>query len=481
VLALALSPVDAQGAGEENAVYAHVEFEPGASVQSVDQRLADYTRILSELPGIEGVQSTARRGSGSVLVRFSPAATRADAVAEACRRTGVPGGFAWVPEPSNGERSWTLTVSGDDDAECRRLAALAAEAVSSLPFVLDTVLDFKPGPEDVVLRPDRVKASVLGTGFAQAAEALRRGVHGPVAYKRIDDNGETDVRVTTRRAAGGMLPGIADAESLLVPTQAGTVRVDSFMRLTRERDVSRIYRSDRRRVASITMRSLAMDPRKARDMVMKAIAGIDRPAAYSLEFDRGAIEAAEKLGGVGFSFLVAALLSYMASAMVTESFGAPLVVLSSLPPALAVPALLMAATGKPMNAAIACAFVAVSGMAVNASVLTVEERRSDERRRSSRSMSVPAGAMDLYRITRARLGSLAATSGTSIAGALPLLVLSGSGDAMARALAFVTATGTAASFFVALTVVPAMARAWPRLFRNFALSRTGPSDGPETG
>jgi multidrug efflux pump subunit AcrB len=214
---------------------------------------------------------------------------------------------------------------------------------------------------------------------------------------------------------------------------------------------------------------------------MKAIAGIDRPAAYSLEFDRGAIEAAEKLGGVGFSFLVAALLSYMASAMVTESFGAPLVVLSSLPPALAVPALLMAATGKPMNAAIACAFVAVSGIAVNASVLTVEERRSDERRRSSRSMSVPAGAMDLYRITRARLGSLAATSGTSIAGALPLLVLSGSGDAMARALAFVTATGTAASFFVALTVVPAMARAWPRLFRNFALSRTGPSDGPETG
>ncbi len=480
IIALALSPMNPQGSSEENSVYAHVEFEAGASATSVDERLADYTRILSALSGIEGVQSTARRGSGSVMARFAPEKTDRDTVAEACRRIGVPGGFAWVPEPSSGERSWELSVSGDDDAECRRVAERAAEAVSSLPFVLDTVLNFKDGPADVTLRPDRAKASALGAGFAQAADALRRGVHGPVAYKRLDDDGETDVRVSARRGISGVLPGIADAASLLVLTESGSVRVDSFMSVTREREPSRIYRRDRRRVASITMRSRPIDPRKAREEVETAIAGVERPAGYSLEFDRAAIEAADRLSGVGLSFVVAALLAYMATALVTESFGAPLVVLSSLPPSLAVPALLIAATNTQVNAAIACAFVAVSGIAVNASVLTVDERRADEGRAAASSASGPAGAMDLYRITRARLGSLAATSGTSVAGALPLLLLSGAGDSMARSLAFVTATGTAASFIVALTVVPALSRAAPRLFRSFALSSVGSSDCPKT-
>ncbi len=470
IIALVASPIDTSLGVDENAVYAHVEFEPGSAIDSVDGRLADYAVALLSREGVTSVQTTARKEAGSVLATFERLATNRDLVVEAARSLGVPGGFVWVPEPSAGERSWSLSVYGDDDAECRRLAIEASAEVSRLPFVIDTVLNFKDGAPGIELRPDRERSAAMGIGFSGVAESLRRSVYGPVAYKRLNGGVETDVRVTALRKSD---PVVADVLSTLVMSTAGPVRIGAFMTMHRRRDASSIQRQDRRRVASFTMRSRQVDPRTARDAVTEAMADLELPAGYSVEFDRDAMEAAERLAGVGFTFIIAVALAYMATAAVTESFGAPLLVMSILPPSLAVPALILAVAGVPVDAASACAFVAVSGMAVNASVLVVEERRSrlDGNKRAS--------ASELYAITRARVGSLAATCGTTVAGALPFLFLHDSGGALVRSLAFVAATGTAASFFMALSVIPALARAAPRLFESFQYSDSSPKKGTE--
>jgi multidrug efflux pump subunit AcrB len=470
IVAVVVSPIDTSAAWDENVVYVHVEFEPGAAIDSVDKRLAGYAVALRSREGVTCVQSTARQGSGSVLAAFDPSSTSRDRVAEAARNIEVPGGFAWVPEPSVKERSWRLSVFGDDDAVCRRLAIDVSAAVSRLPFVIEAVLNFKDGAPGVALRPDRERAAALGIDFSSAADAVRRAVYGPVAYKRIDNGVETDVRVT---ALGKAPPVVGDILSTLLLSSAGPVRVDAIMTPYRGQDVSRIQRLDRRRVASITMRSRMVDPRSARDAVDTAVADLRLPPGYSLEFDRDAMQVAERLGGVGSTFILAVVLSYMATAALTESFGVPLLVMSTLPPSLAVPALILAAAGVPLDAASACAFVAVSGMAVNASVLVVNERRSrlDDAGR--------AGAADLYAVTRARLGSLAATCGTTVAGALPFLFLRGTDGALVRSLAFVAAAGTFASFFMALCMIPALARAAPRLFHSISYPEPGYRKGTE--
>lgn len=470
LMAVLVMPLETRELSEDNAVNAQLEFEPGTAAASVDLSMADYSQALSSTEGLKSIQSTARRGSGSVFVSFDPAATDRDRVAAALRKIHVPGGFVWIPGSSSGERSWELVVSGADDTECQRLCSIAAQAVSALPFISETVLNFKDGPLDLVLSPDRNRSASLGLGFQDAAAALRASIHGPVAYKRLGKNGETDVRVTVQRTG---FPETMDAYSTLVLSSNGWMRVDSFMEGTRSRDASRINRRDRQRIASITMRSGPVDPRKARTAVLDAVSGMELPPGYRIEFDREAIEAASRLGGAVWSFLLAAAFAYMVTAAVTESFGAPLAVLSALPPSLAVPALLLWATGTPMDATVACAFVAVSGMVVNASVLTVDERRSQH------SSSI-AGAFDLYRIMRARFGSLAATSGTTVVGALPFLFLSDAGSTMVRSLAFVAATGTAASFVMAITIVPALASVAPALFRGFDLSENHVEEGVQT-
>jgi len=470
LMAVSVMPLETREFPDENAVNAQLEFEPGTATARVDLVMADYSKALSGTEGLKSIQTTARRGSGSVFASFDPAVTERDRIAAALRKIHVPGGFVWIPGSSSGGRSWELVVSGADDAECRRLCSLAARAVSAVPFIIETVLNFKDGPLDLVLSPDRDRAAGVGLGFQDAASALRASIHGPVVYKRLGENGEIDVRVTVRRAG---FPGASDASSTLVLSSGGGVRVDSFMEVTRTRDASRINRRDRQRIASITMRSGPVDPRKARTAVLEAVSVMELPPGYRIEFDREAIEAAGRLGGAGWSFLFAAAFAYMVTAVVTESFGAPLAVLSALPPSLAVPALLLFITGTPMDATVACAFVAVSGMVVNASVLTVDERRSQH-------SSGTAGALDHYRLMRARFGSLAATSGTTVVGALPFLFLSDAGSAMVRSLAFVAATGTAASFVMALTIVPALASAAPALFRGFDLSENRVKEGLQT-
>lgn len=477
--ALASSPFYEAAAPEPRSVFIRLEFEPGLSPESVHGRLAAYALRLKKSQGVETVLTTARLGSGSALVRFDPGSTSREALAERCRSGAPPEAFAWLPSASPGERLWEATVSGDDDAVCRREAERLAAAVARLPFVIDVALDFKDGPEALVMRPDRERASALGMSFAGAAEALRRGVHGPVAYKRIGEGGETDVRVSIGRrdaetagAAGAAdrLPALDDLEAVLVPTASGAARADEVMGFVRERDASRIYRRDRRRVASITIRSKPTDPRVAGAAVAAAAARLGLPPGYAVEFDRAALEAAALARAAALSFACAVALAYMVVAAVTESFGAPLAVMAALPPSLAAPALLLRLVGAPMNAAVACAFVAVSGMAVNASVLTVEERRAGVAAGRGR---VPSDR-ELYRVLRARLGSLAATSATSVAGCLPFLFMAEGASSSARSLAFVAATGTAASLIASLTLIPALARAFPGLFEAFRPPRHRP-------
>lgn len=472
--ALAFSPVDAGATPEPGTLYARLEFEPGLSPEAIDGRLAPYAAMLRNNHGVEAVLTTARLGSGSAFIRFDPRSTSREALAALCRSAAPSGAFVWSPSAAAGERLWEATVSGDDDAVCRREAERLAELVSRLPFAIEVALNFKEGPEIVVVRPDRERASALGVGFARAAEALRRGVHGPVAYKRVGEDGETDVRVSLARGGGdaaagaGALPSLADLAAVLIPAGDGAARADAVMDFSRERDAARIHRRDRRRVASITIRSAPMDPRVAGAAVVAAASKLALPPGYAVEFDRAALEAAALLRGAALSFICAAALAYMAVAALTESFGAPLAIVAVLPPSLAVPAILLRLAGAPLNAALACAFVAVSGMAVNASVLTVEERRAGAGAGRGRAPS----DRELYRVVRARLGSLLATSATSVAGSLPFLFMAGDAPSPARALAFVAATGTAASLVSALTLVPALARAFPGLFEAFNPERS---------
>lgn len=462
VVALFLETPDARARDDGGAVFVHVEMEGGASVERVDESLSAYASRLRACEGVTLVQSTARRGSGSVLARYDAAATTEARVAAAARNLPLSGGFAYVPEPVAGEAVWALMVYGDDTMACRRLAGEAARAVSGLPVVKGVVFNFKEEPDTIAVRVDRDKAASVGSSFSSVSRALRLSIFGPVAYKRLEPAGDMDVRIIARRNGP---PSIAAIGAVRAQAESGYVLVGSIAKVERERGASTIARRGRRRVASLDIRTSAMDARAARREIGRALSGLSVPSGYAVEFDRAAIEAADRLSGMTLSFLAAVALAFMASAAASESLKAPLVMLLALPPSLAAPAVILVATGMSMDAYAACAFVAVSGAVVNASLVVIEEIREGCRGAPGR-----IKASGVYGLARLRLPSLLATTCTSLAGSVPFLLLPGSAGALAKPLALVSVFGTAASFLSALCLVPAVAAAVPSLFYPSRLS-----------
>jgi multidrug efflux pump subunit AcrB len=439
VFALFTKGVDTSGYGSEDSVYAQVEFEGGLLAEEADRLLAAYGEKLASCAGIKNVETGARTGSGSLLISFDPKLTRAQTVREIAKNIPIPGGFVFFQENSNKDRYWEIKIYGDEDQKCRELAEELAYLCASHPLIRERVLNFKQGSKKLLLLPDREIIAAGGAeskaGFASAASRARLGVYGPVAYKKMNADGEIDVRIRT----GGIKP--PDREETLSILTGGGLRLSSLMKTKEEVEPSSIRRDDRRRTASITVSTAPMDPRRVRREIGEVIKKIDFPPGYSAEFDPDAIRQAKALSATVLSLVLAVIFCYMIIASINESFIVPLLILCAIPPSLAVPALCLALSGSAYNSAVACAFIAVSGMTVNAAVLCVDGLRKNP---------------GVYSALRRKMPVLLATTATTVAGALPFLFLTEGANTLIRTLSLTGALGVACSCICSVTVIPAL-------------------------
>ncbi|MDR0878233.1 MAG: efflux RND transporter permease subunit [Treponema sp.] len=460
--ALIINGADAGIESSGDSVYAHIEFEGGLRAEAADRLLAEYAEKLKETSGesIKSVQTSARTASGSVLISFDNHKAGPDQIRSLAKSVEIPGGFIFFPETSSGERNWEIKIFGDEDQKCREKAEELARLCAFHPLVRETVLNFKEGSRRITFVPDRERLNTAGVLFSDAMDTLRRGVHGPVAYKRINSERETDVRV---RWNGAGTPSRKETEGILINAADNTasITLDSLVKTKEGREPAGIRREDRRRTASITISTKPMDPRRVKQALAGTLDNLELPPGYTVEFDRGAIQRAEALSGTVLSFLLALLFCYMVIASVNESFTLPLAILSVVPPSLAIPALFLAAGGQPVNPVSACSFVAVSGMAVNASVLCADGLRFFAEKRK---IITP---VRLYLLLRERLPCLLATGGTTIAGALPFLFLREGTNSFVRSLSLVTALGVASSCVCSVSFLPALLVIFRKIFIFF--------------
>ena len=459
LISLFVTGTDIAAVESENSVYARVEFDGGFRKEEGDKLLANWASSFIMNEGILAVQTSARTGSGQILVSFDPAMVKGGEVRSMLRRPEIPGGFVYLPEPSGDERSWEIKVFGDDDSVCRLLAEKAAGLCIGLQAVREIVLNFRDGNPGLVLYPVRDRLADSGLSFSAAADTIRRGIYGPVIYKRIENDMEVDVRLKlSDSSANGTVAVdfIPDDFYLRLPVigtnSAGPdfIRADSLLYGINENEPSVIRREDRRRAASFSVRTGVMDPVRVKEQTSAVLKQLELPPGYVIEFDPEAIRQAEALSGTGFRIILALLFCYMVMAAINESFGFPLLILAAVPPSLAVPVLVMTLTGTAMNAVLACSLVAVSGMTVNASIITGAEFR--------RRKMVPGCSLQgyFYSVTRHCFPVLLATTCTTIMGAAPFVFLREGGNSMLRSLSLVTILGVSASWICSLLLIPSL-------------------------
>jgi len=444
--------VDTVSYHSEDSVYAQVEFDGSLLAQEVDRLLASYSEQLLILDGVRNVETGARTGSGSVLISFDPKQTKAHLIRESAKQIYIPGGFIFFHESSLNDRYWKIYIYGEEDQKCRELAEELAHISADHPLINERVLNFKQGSRKLILLPDREKMAESNVYFSAAASRVRLGVFGPVAYKRMNADEEIDVRIRTGKNVKHQSRN--EIMNLLVPGRnenaISNLHISSLMNTRDETEPSSIRRENRRRSASITISTKPMDPRRIKKELAEVISRIDLPPGYSIEFDPEAIKESENLSATVLSLILAVIFCYMIIACINESFSIPLLVLSAIPPSLAIPAICLVLSGNSYNSSIACAFIAVSGMTVNAAILCVDaiRRRSQERKIKT--------IFCIYSALREKLPALLSTTGTTVAGAIPFLFLTEGANTIIKTLSLVSALGIACSCLFSITVIPSI-------------------------
>jgi multidrug efflux pump subunit AcrB len=466
IAAIVLSGTDTGASSSEGTVFVQIEYDGGILTEKVDNLLSTWAEQIKINNGIINVQTSSRISHASALINFDPKLITAEEAARLARTVDAGGGFVYITQSVPGQRTWNIQFSGSDDMECRRIAREAASLCRVIQAVEDVVLNFKDGSNNITIKPDRKKLAELGTNVEQSSifsilgAALRWGVHGPVAYKRIAPesaaSGETDVRV---RAMGNGIPSRKDIENLplnleVQNAQSGYIRLNSLVNIEEGKEPSGIRRDGRRRTASISIRTKVVDARRVRDLVMPMIEKIKMPDTYSAEFDREAVENSDAIRNSIYYFLAAIIFCYMIIAAVNESFVIPLMVLAVVPPSLSIPVIFLILSGSRLNAAIVCSLIAVCGVTVNSAVITAGAVSLPSRRRCG---GIGDNTALLYQGIKKVIPLIAGTGLTTVISAVPFLFLREGSNELVRSLSVITVFGAAASCVFSISLVPALA------------------------
>jgi multidrug efflux pump subunit AcrB len=473
ITAILISGADIGETESEDSLFLQIEFPGGYRKEEVDKAVSEWAEKIKKNEGINKIQSGSSIGSATVLINFNPVIIKNYKVRELAAKEVVRDGFVYINEPSSTERIWEVKVFGDSVEKCKIIVEDAAAICAALPFVRQTVFNFKEGSPKLILEPDRRKISSGQNSniisFREIATEARNALFGPVIYKKLEKEngaGEIDVRMKNRSSSILLKHEI---DEILLSSNYGnnnvSFKIESVMTGMEKKGLSSIRRENRRRFVSMSIKTKPEDPRKIRDLLMPKLSQIALEPGYSIEFDRIAIESAQSLSGMVYLFLIAVLFCYIVIAISNQSLVLPFPVLSIIPPSVALPALFLYFTGSSFNMLTACAFIAVSGVAVNSAVLLTDEISCCL---SDKINYINLETIEKYHIVyksiRRKLPALLATNITTISTSLPFLFLGEGVNTVIRTLSLVTALGVGASCVFSIFLIPSLAVLMPFLF-----------------
>ena len=445
-----------------DSVFGHVEFNGSLLIDETDRILAEYTISLLKYQGIINVQTEARVGSGSILISFDQKKLNNNEVQDIAKSIPLFDGFIYFPEASAKKRHWEIKIFGDDDRLLKELALNLAFIINNSSLIIDQVLNFKENSKILRIIPNFEKTNETKNLFINISNIIRNSIYGPVIYKKNILNREIDVRMKTGNffdnLNGISIPYKKDINELIIISDknSGPIQLESLIKIIEENGLSSIRRENRRRFTSITISTLPMDPRYIKSQLNSIFQNFSLPSGYIIEFDAEAIEKAQAVSKIVFLLFISILFCYMLIAAINESFILPIIIISAIPISLSVPIIFISIINYPINIKTACAFVVVSGIAINSAILCALNFRQLVR--------IDNKGYNLYKILRKQLPALISTTFITISSAVPFLFLKEDNNSFIKILSIITILGIFTSSICAISIIPS-------LFIKFYLKR----------
>lgn len=344
-----------------------------------------------------------------------------------------------------GGKSMQYNISGPDIEKLREYGEELVKKVKAIPGAVDVELTTYFSKPEYRIEIDRNRAHDLGVKINDIASSLRTLVGGTEDITKFKDGDELfEVRV---RAEEGYRNTKELLEAMIIPSESGTVRLDSVANVVEGEGPTQIERSQRQRKVTIEANTLGLSLNTLIKETDKAFKEMNASVEYTGGVTGRAEEMGKMLSGFILAFAMAFIFIYIVLASQFESFVYPLSIIIALPLTLPFAFLSLILAGQDLTLFSIMGLFMLFGVVKKNAILQVETTNQ------LRAKGMPRHEASL-KANHMRLRPILMTTLTLIACMIPTALGQGAGSGSRRAMAWVIIGGQALSLLITLLMTP---------------------------
>ncbi len=371
---------------DEGMAQVALELPPGTPVERMETVVDRAEGLLREIPEITEVLTTIGQGSGGFFsggADVNQAYLQLTLESEEHTETFLPRIrelLAAIPDAEvtvtltqtmggGGESPLQVLVKGPDQSRLEEVATRATALVEDIPGLVDVRNSLDDPRPEVVFHPDREVMSEYGLTVAQVGGALRTYIEGatPAVYR--EEGEERDIRV---RLEPGSRDRAEELTDMQIRTRSGMIPVNALGEVAREGAEATILRDSKQRTVQIDAEIGAGSLTDLAAQIRTRLDAMDFPPGYSYEITGEFEMFQESITEMLKALVIAIVLTYLALAMILESFIHPFTIMLTLPLGAVGAVFALFLTASNLNLFSMMAMIMLVGIVVNNAILILD-------------------------------------------------------------------------------------------------------------
>ncbi|WP_031529757.1 efflux RND transporter permease subunit [Dyadobacter crusticola] len=455
-------------AADQGELIVKVELDPSASIYQTNMVTQQVEKMIMDKPEVINVFSSVGFVSGSVAGAANNAnlAELTVTLVDKKERSFTPAEFGLNMQqeinaviPGIKVSSAATSISGQSQApiqvaikgvdlqQVRAVAAQFKETIENVPGTQSVELSVKNQKQEVNVKLNREKMTLLGLDASQVGKALQNAFSGDDQSKFKQSGNEYDIKIGLDAYNRSEISNVKNLS--FTNSDGQSFLLSQFATVGDALGESVLQRNNRLNAITINANVVGRPVGSVSDEIAAKAAKIKLPEGISIEYLGDTKNQGDAFGSLGIALVTAVLLVYLIMVALYESLIYPFVVLFSIPVALIGAFLALALTMETLNIFSIIGVIMLLGLVSKNAILIVDfTNELKEKGHSTRDALIEAG--------KERLRPILMTTLAMILGMLPIALASGAGSEVKNGMAWVIIGGLTSSMVLTLFIVPSV-------------------------
>ena len=443
---------------DRSSVTIRTQGTEGVSYEYIRDYTEDVNRVVDSIcPDADNISARVASGSGNVRITLKDLQDRdysqmevAEEITKALSGKTKARSFVQQQSSFGGRRGGMpiqYVLQATNLEKLQEVLPVFMEKVNSNPMFRMADVNLKFSKPEARLSVDRDRAGILGVSTRDVAQTLQYGLSGQrMGYfymngKQYEIKGEINRQQRNKPS---------DLKSIYIRNNSGLmVQMDNLITLDEDIAPPRLFRYNRFVAATI---SAGLADGKT---IGEGLDEMDRIAKETLDdtfrtaLSGDSKEFRESSSSLMFAFVLAIVLIYLILAAQFESFKDPIIIMLTVPLAIAGALIFMSLNDITMNIFSQIGIIMLIGLVAKNGILIVEFANQKQEEGMSKMQAIKEASLQ-------RLRPILMTSASTILGLIPLAFATGEGSNQRIAMGISVVGGMLVSTFMTMFVVPAM-------------------------